>query len=127
METALCVSGGFLTLLAALGLTSLRSPQWNDENWSETAKSQSIEWWADVQRGLRLCTNTLIGLIGAVVMACGFVQHGPLWMGMWVGIFLSLLLAVMLAGLDALASLVGYRRAVPESARQALSRCEPHP
>jgi hypothetical protein len=127
MESALCVSGGLLTVLAALGLSYLRSPQWNDDAWSRTAKSQSIEWWAKVQRILRLCTNGLIGLIGVAVIACAFVPHGAVWMGMWAAIFLALLVTVLFAGLDAVASLVGYRRAIPESARQALSRCEPHP
>jgi ABC-type uncharacterized transport system permease subunit len=127
MESALCVTGGLLTVIAAFGLTYLRSPQWSDEAWSATDSSRSIRKWAKLQRALRLCTNCLVGLIGLAIAACAFVPHGRVWMGMWAGIFLALLLAVLLAGLDALASLVGYRRAVPESARQTMSRCEPHP
>lgn len=127
MESAICVTGGLLTVIAAFGLTYLRSPQWSDEAWSATDSTRSIRKWVRLQRTLRLCTNFLLGLIGLAVATCAFVPHGRVWMGMWAAIFLALFVAVLLAGLDALASLVGYRRAVPESARQALAHCEPHP
>ncbi|MCC6511452.1 MAG: hypothetical protein IT423_20300 [Pirellulaceae bacterium] len=127
METALCIVGGVLTMSVAVGLSYLRSPQWHNALWEETAKTRTIAWWGGFQRHIRRCTNLLLGLIGLLVFACAFLPHGRIWMATWLVIFVALMTALFLAGLDALASMVGYRQAVPETARQTLSRYEPHP
>lgn len=127
METTLCILGGLATMAVAIGLAFLRSPDWHNDSWTETAKSRSLLWWCKFQMGVRRWTNILLGLIGASVLACGIIPHGRIWMAMWLTIFVALLAVLFLAALDACLSMFGYRQAVPETARQTLSRCEPHP
>ncbi len=127
MEMGLCIVSGMTTVAVSIALFWVRTPKWNDDRWTATPKSRMIQWWYGVQRIVRKCTNSLLALIGLAVLACAFVPHGGTWMAIWLMIFLALLTVLLLAGLDALISIVVYREAVPESARQTMSRGEPHP
>lgn len=79
------------------------------------------------QRGVRRCTNILLGLTGTLVFFCAFVPHGRTWMALWLLIFLALLTALLLAGLDAISSMIGYRKAIPEAARRSFAARDPNP
>jgi len=61
-------------------------------------------------------------VIGAGIAASGMVPRGSAWLVLWTAILVALLVCILLAFLDALASLAGYKRAVPEAARRSFSR-----
>ena len=127
MELILCISGGLLMMGGAVGLAFVRPPQWVFEGEARTQGVKSIQRVAGFQRGVRRCINILLGLTGGVMFFCAFVPHGRTWMALWLLIFVALLITVALAGLDAISSMVGYRKAIPEAARRSMATREPNP
>jgi hypothetical protein len=61
-------------------------------------------------------------LIGVGIAGTGMLPRGNAWLLLWFAILVALLVCILLAFLDALASLAGYKRAVPEAARRSFSR-----
>ena len=127
MESMLCITGGLVMISGAIGLAFLRPPQWMLGMDTSTKGGQSMERVIAFQRGVRRCTNILLALTGGLVFSSAFVPHGRSWMALWLLIFIALLAALMLAGLDAISSMVGYRKAIPEAARRSFAAREPNP
>ena len=127
MELILCISGGLLMMGGAIGLAFVRAPQWMLDMDTTTRGARSIKRVAGFQRAVRRCINILLGMTGGVMFVCAFVPHGRTWMALWLLIFLSLLTTLVLAGLDAISSMVGYRKSIPEVARRTFAAREPNP
>jgi len=123
MEFFACILGGLALMAVSCGLFLIRPPDWRSEedkaaNPTELTKKR----FAGLQRSLRYFNNGLLMFIGGGIFASAFVPHGRGWMLLWTGILISLLLSVLLALIDALTSMAGYRRALPEAARRTLGR-----
>ena len=127
MELILCISGGLVMMGGAVGLAFVRPPQWMFDIDASTRGAKSIQRVAGFQRAVRRCINILLGMTGGVMFFCAFVPHGRTWMALWLLIFLSLLTTLALAALDAISSMVGYRKALPEVARRTFAAREPNP
>lgn len=127
MESVLCVVCGLVTFAGAIALSYLRSPQWHSDAWEESARGRTIAWWGSFQRKIRRINNLLLAGIGVAVFAGAFVPDGRMRMALWLFVVLAIFTTLFLAGLDAVASMVGYRQAVPETARHALTSSHPNP
>ena len=127
METVLCIGGGLVMISGAIGLAFLRAPQWIFGIDTSTIGGRSMQRVVNFQSGVRRSTNILLGLTGGLVLCSAFVPHGRSWMALWLLIFLALLVTVILAGLDAISSMIGYRKSIPEVARRSFAAREPNP
>lgn len=74
-----------------------------------------------IQRVIRLLNNSLLVGIGMGVFAAAFVPHGRSWILLWCVIMALAMVCLLFAMLDALTSMVGYRKALPEAARRSFS------
>ncbi len=110
-----------------VALSFLRSPQWHNDAWDQTASAQTIALWSRFQKNIRNWNNLLIGSVGVALIVAAFVPAGRIRLGLWLLILVGVFTILLLGSLDSLASFMGYRQSVPESARQALARREPNP
>ena len=127
MESTLCVLCGLVTIAGAIALSFLKSPQWHNDAWEETPRGQTIALWSQFQRNLRRWNNLLIGAVGCALVTAAFVPEGRIRLGLWLLILVAVFTILLLGSLDSVASVIGYRQSVPETARQALARREPNP
>ncbi|MCA9132377.1 MAG: hypothetical protein KDA45_04460 [Planctomycetales bacterium] len=121
MEFFACVFGGLALIVCGLSLFKLRPPNWESDGDLATAPKRAIARWSFFQRYIRYLNNSLLVVIGVGIVATAFVPHGQRWMLLWTVILVLLLVSILLALLDAMSSLAGYRRALPEAARRSLS------
>jgi hypothetical protein len=120
MEFLACILGGAALMGCGVGLFFMRPPEWpQDDSFSEALR-KSIARWTKFQRGVRILNNGLMMTAGGIMMATGLVGHGRVWMWLWMLILLLLLMCISLALVDALTSLSGYRKALPQAAKRAL-------
>ena len=125
MQLWACLVGGAAMVISGICLFRLRPPDWQSESQlAAEANRKVVARWSGFQRALRMTNNILIAIIGVAIMASPFVQPGKPWLLTWISILLLLLLCVLLAMLDAFSSLAGYRRVLPEVARQQLGNDE---
>ncbi len=124
MEFAACLIGGLALMVCGGALFRLRPPNWHSDGELLGAHRTVIERWGMVQRVIRLLNNSLLIVVGVMIFSTAFLAHGRLWMVMWSLILLLLLLAIVFAMVDALSSLAGYRRALPEAARRSFSNSD---
>ena len=127
MEATLCILCGMVTLAGGIGLSFLQSPEWHKELWEDTPRAQTIALWSRFQSNVRRCNNMLLGALGLALIRAAFIPEGRARLGLWLLIFLAVLTTLLLGSLDSLASFMGYRQSLPETARQALARREPNP
>jgi hypothetical protein len=121
MEIA-CLLGGAALVLSGLALSRLAPPDWGADVDPEFDEGQSVARWSAFQWRVRRSNNFLLMLIGTGIATSGFLPRGNAWIVLWAAILVALLVCILLAFLDALASLAGYKRAVPEAARRSFSR-----
>ena len=127
MEPILCFTAGLVMIASAVGLAFLRAPTWTFDIDATTASGRALERLAGIQQSVRRWTNFLLGITGALVTLSAFIPRGRGWMALWCLILIALLSALMLAAVDAILSVVGYRKAVPEAARRALASRDIYP
>lgn len=127
MESIACVVGGVCLIGTGLALFWLRPPNWQSDGELADVNRKAIERWSGVQRLVRLSNNSLLILIGGLIVTTAFVPHGRVWMLLWSAILVLLLVCILLAMLDAFSSLVGYRRALPEAARRSFGNSQELP
>jgi len=127
MEFLACILGGVALMGCGVGLFFMRAPEWPQDDSSSEAMRKSITRWTKFQRGVRILNNGLMVAAGAVMVSTGVVGHGRIWMWLWMLILLLLLICISLALVDALTSLSGYRKALPQVARRALGSDHEHP
>ena len=121
METAFGIISGIALIVSGFALNRLRPPDWGSFDTPTDSNQLAISRWARLQRVVRRTNNGFIVLSGLLIMVTSFVPHGKAWMILWAGILLLLMICILLAMLDALSSMAGYRRAIPEAARRTLS------
>ncbi len=122
MELYACLLGGVALVLSGLGLSRLSPPDWGADVGPAMDEGKSLARWLAFQRRVRRSNNFLLILIGTGIAASGTLPRGNAWLVLWFAILVALLVCILLAFLDALASLAGYKRAVPEAARRSFSR-----
>lgn len=122
MEIYLCLFGGTALVLSGLVLSRLAPPDWAADVDPALEEGQSLARWSAFQWRVRRSNNLLLIMIGAAIAASGLLPRGNAWLMLWAAILVALLVCILLAFLDALASLAGYKRAVPEAARRSFSR-----
>jgi hypothetical protein len=122
MEMYACLLGGAALVLSGLALSRLAPPDWAADVDPAFDEGQSIARWSAFQWRVRRWNNFLLVLIGTGIAASGLMPRGNEWLMLWFAILVALLVCILLAFLDALASLAGYKRAVPEAARRSFSR-----
>ncbi len=120
MEFFACVAGGLALIGCGVGLFSMRAPSWPQDDSLSDDSRLSIARWSKLQRAVRYLNNGLLIVTGTLIFGTAWAQHGRFWMLLWAAILLMLMISVALAFLDALASLSGYRQALPHAARRAL-------
>lgn len=121
MEFIACLAGGIALMVCGVALFWLRPPNWQSDGDLVDQHRVAIQRWARVQIAVRWANNVLLVAIGGLIAATAFVPHGRTWMLFWSGILLLLLVCILLAMIDAMSSLAGYRRALPEAARRSFS------
>lgn len=121
MESFVCLVGGSLLAIVGIALFKLRPPNWQNDGELSEHEGRAIRRWYWVQRVVRFCNNIVIVAIGVQIAATSFIPHGRAWMAVWSVILLLLLLCIFLAMVDAMGSLAGYRRALPEAARRSFT------
>lgn len=125
MESAICLIGGGLLVICGVALFWLRPPNWQDDGDLVDYHLKAIRRWGMFQRFVRFLNNLLLVSIGVLIVTTAFIPHGPedpsrrTWMSVWSIILLMLLACIILAMVDALSSLAGYKRALPEAARRS--------
>ena len=124
LETAACIIGGIALIACGLGLARLRPPNWQDEGELIEDEKVAILRWAKVQRFVRFLNNSIICITGLLIAVTGIVAHGQAWVILWSAILLLLMICILLAMIDAMSSLAGYKRALPEAARRSLGSRE---
>jgi hypothetical protein len=122
MEMYTCWLAGAALVASGLGLSRLAPPNWAADVDPEFDEGKSLERWSAFQGRVRRSNNFLLVLIGTAIAASGMLPRGNAWLVLWFSILVALLVCILLAFLDALASLSGYKRAVPEAARRSFSR-----
>ncbi|MFK7734506.1 MAG: hypothetical protein AB8B50_00660 [Pirellulaceae bacterium] len=118
MEFTACLVGGLSLIGCGIALGWLRPPNWQSDGELAGNQQAAIEWWAKIQRFVRMLNNGMLILIGGLIVATAFIPHGRVWMLFWCGILVLLFGCILLAMLDAMSSLAGYKRALPEAARR---------
>lgn len=121
MEFIACLAGGIALMVCGVALFWLRPPNWQADGDLVDQQRVAIQRWSRVQTAVRWANNVLLVVIGALIACTAFVPHGRTWMLFWSGILLLLLVCILLAMIDAMSSLAGYRRALPEAARRSFS------
>ena len=121
MLTVACVIGGLCLIGCGFGLSRLRPPNWEIDGELAEVHHKAITRWSSFQRIVRLLNNSLIMIIGALMIASTLVPRGREWMLIWFAILVLLLICILFAMIDAFSSLAGYRRALPEAARRSFS------
>lgn len=121
-----CIVTGMALVGAGIALFRLRQPNWKDEGDLVEHHRVVIERWSLVQRYVRSINNCLLILIGGLIVATAFINRevsggGRMWGLTWIAIMVLLLGCILLAMIDALSSLAGYKRALPEAARRSFS------
>ena len=111
-------------MITGAALFWLRPPNWHSDGEFTEEHRLAIEKWGGIQRFVRYANNSLLILIGSIIVATAFVEHGKVWMLLWSGILMLLLLCIFLAMIDAYSSLASYRRALPEAARRSFTDAE---
>ena len=124
MEFAACLVGGVALMICGAGLFRLRPPDWQADGELSEDELRAILRWSLTQRIVRILNNSLMILIGGLIVSTAFVPHGHTWMLIWSVILLSLMMCILLAMIDAFSSLAGYKRALPEAARRSFSSHE---
>jgi hypothetical protein len=119
MEFTACLVGGLSLIGCGVALGWLRPPNWQSEGEMVGHQRAAIEWWAKVQRFVRTLNNGMLILIGGLIASTAFIPHGHTWMLVWCGILVLLFGCILLAMVDAMSSLAGYKRALPEAARRS--------
>ena len=122
MELYACLLGGAALVVSGLALSRLAPPDWAADVDPEIDEGQKLARWSAFQSRVRRSNNFLLVLIGTGIAASGMLPRGNVWLVLWFAILVALLVCILLAFLDALASLAGYKRAVPEAARRSFSR-----
>lgn len=122
MEMYACFLAGAALVISGLGLSRLAPPDWGADVDPAFDERKSLARWSAFQWRVRRSNNFLLVLIGAAIAASGTLPRGNAWLVLWFAILVALLVCILLAFLDALASLAGYKRAVPEAARRSFSR-----
>ncbi len=117
-----CLLAGAALVISGLALSRLAPPDWAADVNPEFDEGKSVARWSAFQGRVRRSNNFLLVLIGAAIAASGMLPRGNAWLVLWFAILVALLVCILLAFLDALASLAGYKRAVPEAARRSFSR-----
>jgi hypothetical protein len=117
-----CLFAGAVLVLSGLGLSRLAPPDWAADVDPAFDEGKSVARWSAFQWRVRRSNNFLLVLIGTAIAASGMLPRGNAWLVLWFAILVALLVCILLAFLDALASLAGYKRAVPEAARRSFSR-----
>jgi hypothetical protein len=118
-EQVFCLICGLGLVGAGIGLSRLHAPDWTNDHLTD-AELNKINTWSSLQRRSRWFNNRLISLMGIVMIAVGGIPHGRVWIWTWASIFVMLLLCVTLAMLDAVSSLIAYRKALPSTMRSTL-------
>ena len=128
MESIACIIAGVGLIASGLALFRLRQPNWQDEGDLSDQNRPAIEWWSNLQSFVRNANNILLILMGLMIFASSFFPHGQgsksddrTWMFMWIAILGLVLICIFLAMVDAMSSLAGYKRALPEAARRSFS------
>ncbi|MEM7477599.1 MAG: hypothetical protein AAF483_21640 [Planctomycetota bacterium] len=103
-----------------LALARLRPPNWQADGALVDGERMAIQRWARVQQFVRILNNSLICAAGFLIAITGSVPHGKTWLWLWTAILLVLMTCIVLAMVDAISSLAGYKRALPEAARRSL-------
>ncbi len=119
MEQIACIVGGMLLIACAYGLTRLKPPDWFAGGGEE---SKTLLRWSAVQRGVRNVNNAMLAVVGVAIVSTAFIQQMPIKLVVWSGVLVLLMISIVLAMADAVSSLMGYRRALPEAARKSLSK-----
>lgn len=127
MEPLFCFLGGLTLMGCGAGLFWMPAPVWPESDSDAPSERNSAARWLKFQRTVRNSNNVLLILAGGAMAATGLVEHGKLWIWLWTAILLALLLCISLAMVDALASLSGYRRSLPQVARRALGNDHEQP
>ncbi len=122
MEIYACWLGGAALVLSGLALSRLAPPDWAADVDPAIEERQKLARWSAFQWRVRRSNNFLLIMIGACIAASGMLPRGNAWLVLWFTIMVALLVCILLAFLDALTSLAGYKRAVPEAARRSFSR-----
>ena len=122
MEMYTCLLAGAALVASGLALSRLAPPDWAADVDPELDEGKSLARWSAFQSRVRRSNNFLLVLIGTAIAASGLLPRGNAWLVLWFAILVALLVCILLAFLDALASLSGYKRAVPEAARRSFSR-----
>lgn len=120
METV-CIIVGVSLIAAGLAMFLIPQPNWKDEGELVEHHRVAIERWSKVQRYVRKGNNTLIVLIGVLIYASAFMERNRTWGYLWLAILGLVMLCIVLAMIDAMSSLAGYKRALPEAARRSFS------
>lgn len=124
MEIVACTVGGLALIGCAIALFKMSPPDWHADGDLVDSEHRALARWARVQRTVRLANNSLLAIIGLGILASSFVPRGQMWLFLWSAILLLLLVCIGFAMLDALSSVAGYRRALPEAARRSFSRTD---
>ncbi len=126
METMACLVCGLGLIISGIGLRYLSPPDWQVDGELLEEQRRALQGWSRFQRRIRQWNNAQLGLTGACILVTAWVPHGKTWFLLWCGILLLLFSCCVLAMLDALSSVAGYRRALPEAARRSFgndSKC----
>lgn len=121
MEFVACLLGGIALVGCGFGLFRLRPPNWQDDGDFGEENQRMIKRWSKFQHGVRRVNNSLMILIGSLIVTTSFVPHGRAWVLLWSLILVLLLVCILMAMLDAFSSLAGYKRALPEAARRSFA------
>ena len=124
MEFIACLVGGIAFIGCSFGLSRLRPPNWQADGDLVEVERAAIQWWARVQVGIRRINNSLICLVGVLIISAGCVPHGQAWVILWSAILVLLMICIMLAMVDAISSFAGYKRALPEAARRSFGSAD---
>ena len=122
MEMYTCLLAGTALVLSGLALSRLAPPDWAADVDPAFDEGKSLARWSAFQWRVRRSNNILLVMIGSAIATSGMLPRGNAWLVLWFAILVALLVCILLAFLDALASLAGYKRAVPEAARRSFSR-----
>ncbi len=122
MEFFARVLGGTALIICSISLFRVPPPNWHEDASLPEHLFRSVHRWSTFQRILRRLNNGLLLLTGGGIVATAFVTHGREWMLLWTAILLLLLICILFAMIDALTTLAGYRRALPEAARRSFGK-----
>ena len=121
METAFCTAFGAAIVIASRWLAVIRQPDWQSDGDLLARPRKELARWATVQHNLRVVNNHTLLVIGLLIALAGWLPHNQAWAVLWGSILTLVFFVLVMAVLDAICSVVSYRKALPEAARRSFT------